>query len=407
MYSKKGQVTIFVVLGIVLLAAFLLIFFLRGQLFGVEVDVDATGGDKFVRTCFANVGQDAVSKISLNGGFLYNYDTILEVNDYTIAYHLFNGADTSPSRDFMESELTNFVLEELSTCIERNASSASVETIIDSEEVRFIANFEEEDYFIRVKYPLGFLFEQSESLVNDLIQVRTLTSGFVDFDIHLKVLPYNAESNIYTLEFEDAEFNFAEKQEIADETFLDFQRDFVYSSNSNSLEAMFIGYNVGKIGTQSILLIGKQGGIITPNTPVINLEYGPIAYYVYQGNKESMTKEYMELEIADYIMSGLYATMDQVDNDFVITVDIQEDQILIYTNYGDLELDNTLTSPLGKILAARDELVNELAIDTESLIDLEDSDIEATAFMHDANTTIYRLIVETDTGPYSFDFAVN
>jgi hypothetical protein len=71
--SKKAQVTIFIILGIVLLLAVVLVFVLRSEITTITQDTIPTNKGKvenFITACMKNIGDDSLQKIGLQAGYV-------------------------------------------------------------------------------------------------------------------------------------------------------------------------------------------------------------------------------------------------------------------------------------------------------------------------------------------------
>ncbi|RJQ17575.1 hypothetical protein C4573_01195 [Candidatus Woesearchaeota archaeon] len=81
--GKRGQVTIFVILGIVLIAAFAFVFYAKFLLLDSNLQsqtdksvrnfVRDTSLNNYVSTCLLKVGHNGIEQIALQGGYLYDY----------------------------------------------------------------------------------------------------------------------------------------------------------------------------------------------------------------------------------------------------------------------------------------------------------------------------------------------
>ena len=83
--SKKGQVTIFIILGILLLLTLILIIFLRKELitFRPEEIIPTEKGkvENFITSCIEQIGDEALQRVGLQGGYIDVPSEI--VNDHT------------------------------------------------------------------------------------------------------------------------------------------------------------------------------------------------------------------------------------------------------------------------------------------------------------------------------------
>ena len=128
MNSKRGQVTIFLIVGIVILLVSILILYLTQDV--TERDIESEkdlSGDlvltksaliSYVESCIEDVTSSSLYLLSMQGGFIYNtIDTeFLAMENGLIQYGLFNG-EKIISKDRMEKDLSEFVNKNLPSCL--------------------------------------------------------------------------------------------------------------------------------------------------------------------------------------------------------------------------------------------------------------------------------------------------
>ena len=197
--KKRGQATLFIILGIVLVVLVILYFI------GVQQDIIPpllTGGDaasqmsavnEHVRDCLAEVGGQYVTQIAVQGGYLAPAtDTYRLYNDTQVSYLCWNqeGLATCTNRlltlSHMEEDLTTTIQGALGSCINVYDVSDDVEaaeqwdltvsierdsvdlllyypvTIDDGDNIVSTDEFSES-----IDVPLGELYEVSQDIVND------------------------------------------------------------------------------------------------------------------------------------------------------------------------------------------------------------------------------------------------
>jgi hypothetical protein len=73
-YSKKGQVTVFIILGILLLLALILVLTLKSEIFAFKtneiIPTEKGKVENFLVTCMDKIGDDALLKIGVQGGYI-------------------------------------------------------------------------------------------------------------------------------------------------------------------------------------------------------------------------------------------------------------------------------------------------------------------------------------------------
>lgn len=125
-FSSKGQVALFVIIGIVLVVTIgLIIYFYSSSLdnptekqVSKETDLDdATRNVKaVVESCLSEVGKDGVILMS-NSGLYINPKEYLNYFDYQVAYLYDRGSNRVPTIEIMEKQLDDYVNANIETCI--------------------------------------------------------------------------------------------------------------------------------------------------------------------------------------------------------------------------------------------------------------------------------------------------
>ncbi len=193
---KKGQVTMFIIAGIVVVAAVLLLLYLRGQILVVVTPENLPDQllpiRDHIQDCLKTTAPDYIERIGLQGGYLSTPESTYRLNKgITISYLCYN-VGRSPlcynrmlTRSHMEIELSKAIAEGLQTCLnlkkfERGFSmsigSLLVNTEIGQDTVSVTANLpitltkesatvSEEEFSETFDYPLGRLYDVSQDIV--------------------------------------------------------------------------------------------------------------------------------------------------------------------------------------------------------------------------------------------------
>lgn len=127
--NKKGQVTIFIILGIVLLLAVVLILTLKREVTVFkpeEVAVTDKGKvENFVTSCIKDIGEDALLKLGLQGGYIEVPDNIVNngnrhvrTSPFTVIPYWAQGlAVEIPTIDDMKLQIDDYLEQNVKTCL--------------------------------------------------------------------------------------------------------------------------------------------------------------------------------------------------------------------------------------------------------------------------------------------------
>jgi len=127
--KKRAQVTVFIILGIIILAAIALLFYARSRIFfgtptpeRLEIELDLI--KKQVEDCIQEISPEYIERIGLQGGYLITHPgTYRLYNNYPVSYLCYNqpGKPTCTNRMLllkdMEEDLSKHINSGLARCI--------------------------------------------------------------------------------------------------------------------------------------------------------------------------------------------------------------------------------------------------------------------------------------------------
>ena len=158
--NKKSQVTMYVILGIVILIVISIIFFLRANIINSvfkqesqkikEVPPQVQVINDFVQDCVQSVSEDALYVIGYHGGYFITPDPSTVDK---IPYYFINNKSIIPTKERIEVEISKYINQELKFCT-NNFSNFS-EFKINQGNVNTKTSIKGNGTFIDVEYPLN------------------------------------------------------------------------------------------------------------------------------------------------------------------------------------------------------------------------------------------------------------
>ena len=207
--KKRGQVTLFIILGILIVAAVILVLYLKGQLFFGPVTPDNLNTKmipikEHIIKCTQEVSPQFIEKIGLQGGYLSTpTDTYRMWDNETVSYLCYN-IKKQPTcynrmltKAHMEQELQNALDLGLSQCIDMSKFEGKGyeifygprKTNVEIGDDKIIVtvkmpitikkedvSVKEEEFSANFNYPLGRLYNVAQDIID--IDVRLLFSIF-------------------------------------------------------------------------------------------------------------------------------------------------------------------------------------------------------------------------------------
>lgn len=230
--KKKSQLTIYIIVGILIILLIVIAFMLNKNKLSNFADSLAVKEllqkeiKEKIDYCIEEVAVPGIYLLAANGGYIYDYYDILPVENIQIAYQLRNKNRNNISIDFMEKELSNFIELTIFNCIsevdggtryEYEYTKPTVQTKINQNEVivdlemnakqtRQEGDISVNEFLVKIPSKLGSLIEINNEIVmnllkNDSISYRKLS----DLNSNIKILPYDKNRIVYSIYSENSD----------------------------------------------------------------------------------------------------------------------------------------------------------------------------------------------------------
>ena len=162
MLNKRGQVTIFIIVAIILLAIVGIFFILNQDTEGTTGDVSSDPVYIFVEKCIENTAIDALYVISQSGGYFLPTEFS---NEEGIAYYYANNRNYMPSKEKIETEISWYINEMLYFCTEDFVNFS--EYNINPGEIKTRALIKDYEIVLNVEYPLSITKGEETSILKN------------------------------------------------------------------------------------------------------------------------------------------------------------------------------------------------------------------------------------------------
>jgi hypothetical protein len=173
MGMKKGQVSIFIIVAIAILAAIVIFFFLKGEMGDVQ-STEWETVESIILDCADDVTQDSLELIGVQGGF-YNEPPYyyFDMEWAYIPYYYYEGELLMPENSVIEGELSDYVDDNLVGCLE---------------------SFEIEGYEITHSEPSTKVSIEEEQVGFDIDMIVNIKKGEMTSQLNLAEFPANKPS---------------------------------------------------------------------------------------------------------------------------------------------------------------------------------------------------------------------
>jgi hypothetical protein len=130
MATKKGQVTIFIIIGLMILLTFSILFYFQKSIEGNNINLkrifsfklDTIPIKNYVEDCLQATSNEAINYVGKHGGY-YDLDNVISTNSaiYNTAYYFFLGQNLMPNKNNVEKEISNYIDDNLFFCLQNFA----------------------------------------------------------------------------------------------------------------------------------------------------------------------------------------------------------------------------------------------------------------------------------------------
>ena len=187
---RRGQASIFIILGLLILGAIALSFMVQqGKLqlqqgaierIGTTVPQKAVPIKTFIESCLAKTGDPAVRLLALQGGRINFSDEAYAHTSYVnISYALTDGKSTLVSQADMEQELAGDVQLRMRGCIGDLGELRKQWQQVSAETLTINASIMDDQVLFRMRYPLTLIDQEGVTTISDFQTLIPLRLGRV------------------------------------------------------------------------------------------------------------------------------------------------------------------------------------------------------------------------------------
>ncbi len=120
--GKKSQVTVFIIIGILIIASIVFILIHKNyisipSITNERLSLELSEVDKTLESCVKQRAIDAIRIVGVQGGYVTLPKNYLSTNLSNIAYGYYEGRNTLPKIEIIEKEISSYVNETLPYCL--------------------------------------------------------------------------------------------------------------------------------------------------------------------------------------------------------------------------------------------------------------------------------------------------
>lgn len=179
MFQKKGQITLFIILGIVLLITFSFVFYLfqsNADEKDLEIqkiqsfDLSTAPIKSYVESCLQTTTTEAIDYIGKHGGH-YDLNQIYSTGSatYNTAYYFYLDRDAMPSITTVENELSKYIDDNLFFCLQNFVIFENQGLIINMGEIKSSVSLQEKGAYINLELLLNIKRESRQKTMHSFV----------------------------------------------------------------------------------------------------------------------------------------------------------------------------------------------------------------------------------------------
>ncbi len=164
--NKKSQITIFIIIGVMIAATALLIFYFQSSnarsSTSTPVSPQSVPIQNLVENCIQQLATEGITELGLNGGYI---DFPPEITANPLSYHSigpaianpywwYNGVTNIPTEVEITSQINDHITNNLKTCLDNFESFQDIYNIKEKGDITTTTSLNQEDVTIEVNYPL-------------------------------------------------------------------------------------------------------------------------------------------------------------------------------------------------------------------------------------------------------------
>ncbi len=176
MFERRGQVTIFIIVGIIILALTGAVLLFRGYIATStgQTEVESAQGalsfaipvQDYIQTCLKSVGTDALLFIGQHGGY-YELPVVAD-KALGLPYYFLQNVTYLPSLNDVSEQLSLYVNDELSFCLRNFDSFKNKGLIIPAGEIKASSQISNESVQFVLDFPVSVQKGLSETSLKDI-----------------------------------------------------------------------------------------------------------------------------------------------------------------------------------------------------------------------------------------------
>src|SRR3989344_8389777 len=165
--DKRGQLSIFIIIAIMLVASFVLFILIRERIQSRIAMPEINAVRTYIEQCIEDTGAEVVYEIGENGGYFFPPELSAGSG---VAYYYINKESQMPSKAQIENEISLYLNEKLFFCTRNFDNFPNLEII--QGEISSDVSIKSEEVVLNVRYPVRISRDNDTAVIRDFNSIK-------------------------------------------------------------------------------------------------------------------------------------------------------------------------------------------------------------------------------------------
>ena len=178
--DRKGQVTLFIIIGVVLLMLIALIFFIVRSQEAIKAEQKELPTIRhYIENCIEEVSYDAAYLLGQQGGYIYFGGQPVYTDEIVAAYHYYEGEDVTPTRQDMQNHISAYVVVNMNRCLDDFRAYRRMNMNIRTGDMEAETLIGINEFVVKLNYPVTYTSEGQRMTIEEFNVIIPVRLGYI------------------------------------------------------------------------------------------------------------------------------------------------------------------------------------------------------------------------------------
>lgn len=165
--SKKGQIAIFVIAAVIIIALVVAGFYFRDSIFSSKSSAEVKDVSDYVQTCLNDVSKQAVYAIGQQGGYFTVPKSSINYTIFPVPFYVYGGNNIVPKKEVVESGIQQYVESNFDKCVGNFSAIQTGGVSVKKSTTKATVLISQSGVNINLKVPITVTKGDSSNVVSD------------------------------------------------------------------------------------------------------------------------------------------------------------------------------------------------------------------------------------------------